>query len=210
MAIQMRRGNLANYDADKMLPGELGVAVDEDELFISFGTGNSKRVLTEDDFENIPAAIWFGTCDTSGATSEKAITVLDDGFELVDGALLIVRFSKTNTASYMQFNVNNTGAKRAGAYSNGDACVAPRITANTPTMFRYASDKNRWEMVSALPLITHLRSNYLSDNSNVDGKFYAVKQDLMGYLTVCVPWTDTHGSLTATDQGDGVVQLSLT
>ena len=53
MAIQMRRGALANYDADKMLPGEFGGAVDEDELFISFGTGNSKRVLTEDDMENI-------------------------------------------------------------------------------------------------------------------------------------------------------------
>ncbi len=49
MAIQMRRGNLANYDPDKMLPGEFGVVVDEDELFISFGTGNSKKVMTEDD-----------------------------------------------------------------------------------------------------------------------------------------------------------------
>lgn len=49
MAIQMRRGNLANYDPDKMLPGEFGVAVDEEELFINFDTGNSKRILTEDD-----------------------------------------------------------------------------------------------------------------------------------------------------------------
>ena len=49
MAIQMRRGALANYDADKMLPGEFGVATDEEEVFISFGVGNSKKVLTEDD-----------------------------------------------------------------------------------------------------------------------------------------------------------------
>ena len=49
MAIQMRRGALANYDADKMLPGEFGVATDEEEVFISFGVGNSKRILTEDD-----------------------------------------------------------------------------------------------------------------------------------------------------------------
>ena len=49
MAIQMRRGNLANYDPDKMLPGELGVATDEEEVFISFGVGNSKKILTEDD-----------------------------------------------------------------------------------------------------------------------------------------------------------------
>lgn len=49
MAIQMRRGALANYDADKMLPGEFGVATDEEEVFISFGVGNSKKILTEDD-----------------------------------------------------------------------------------------------------------------------------------------------------------------
>ena len=49
MAIQMRRGNAANYDESKMLPGEFGVVVDEEELYIAFATGNSKRVLTEDD-----------------------------------------------------------------------------------------------------------------------------------------------------------------
>lgn len=49
MAIQMRRGNAANYDESKMLPGEFGVAVDDEELYIAFATGNSKRVLTEDD-----------------------------------------------------------------------------------------------------------------------------------------------------------------
>ena len=211
MAIQMRRGNLVNYDEDKMLPGEFGVATDEEELYIAFGTGNSKRVLTENDFDNIPSAICFGTSDTAGTTSEKAVTVLDDSFELVDGALLIVRFSHANTSGAMKFNINGTGAKKAGAYSNGDACTSPRITSNTPTMFRFAADKDRWELVSALPLITHLRSNYLSNSSaDVDGRYYAVKQDLMGFLSVCVPWTDTHGTLTATDQGDGIVQLSLT
>ena len=210
MAIQMRRGNAANYDETKMLPGEFAVATDEEELYIAFATGNSKKVLTEDDFENIPAAIWFGTSDTSGSTSEKAVTVLDDGFELVDGALLIVRFSHANTSGAMKFNINGTGAKKAGAYSNGDVCTSPRIMANTPTMFRFAVNKDRWEMVSALPLITTSRSNYLANNSDVDGRYYALKQDLMGYLSVCVPWTDTHGTLTATDQGDGIVQLSLT
>ena len=34
MAIQMRRGDMANYDENKMLPGEFGVALDEEELYI--------------------------------------------------------------------------------------------------------------------------------------------------------------------------------
>ena len=196
MAIQMRRGNLVNYDKSKMLPGEFGVATDEEELYIAFNTGNSKRVLTEDDFDNMPPAIWFGTCDTASTTSEKVITVSNENFELVDGALLIVRFSKTNTLGSIKFNVNGTGAKKAGAYSNGDVCIAPRIFSNTPTMFRYALDRDRWELVSALPLITTARSNYSANNSDVNGRYYAVKQDLMGFLSVCVPWTDTHGTLT--------------
>lgn len=57
MAIQMRRGNAANYDESKMLPGEFGVAVDEEELYIAFSTGNSKRVLTEDDAETINSTL---------------------------------------------------------------------------------------------------------------------------------------------------------
>lgn len=55
MAIQMRRGNAANYDESKMLPGEFGVAVDEEELYIAFATGNSKKVLTEDDSGTLTA-----------------------------------------------------------------------------------------------------------------------------------------------------------
>ena len=57
MAIQMRRGNLANYDPDKMLPGEFGVATDEDELYISFGPGNSKRILTESDIQEVDSSL---------------------------------------------------------------------------------------------------------------------------------------------------------
>ena len=47
MAIQMRRGELADYDPDQMLAGEFAVATDEEELYIAFSTGNSKRVLLE-------------------------------------------------------------------------------------------------------------------------------------------------------------------
>ena len=57
MAIQMRRGNLANYDPDKMLAGEFGAATDEDELYISFGPGNSKRVLTESDIQEVDSSL---------------------------------------------------------------------------------------------------------------------------------------------------------
>ena len=53
MAIQMRRGALADYDKDKMVAGELAVTTnadpDEQQMYVSFGPGVSKRLLTDDD-----------------------------------------------------------------------------------------------------------------------------------------------------------------
>ena len=57
MAIQMRRGQLANYDKSKMLPGEWGISIDNDsdnqKAFISFAPGVSKEVLFTDSFAQI-------------------------------------------------------------------------------------------------------------------------------------------------------------
>ena len=77
MAIQMRRGNAVNYDESKMLPGEFAVATDEEELYITWGTGNSERVLTEKSnnspvFSGTPTAPTapVGTDTTQIATTE--------------------------------------------------------------------------------------------------------------------------------------------
>ena len=61
MAIQMRRGQLANYDKNKMLAGEWGIAVDSDterqKAFIAFGPGIDKEVMfVEDAAERITEA----------------------------------------------------------------------------------------------------------------------------------------------------------
>ena len=57
MAIQMRRGLLANYDEDKMVAGELAVttdSTDEDQkVYVAFAPGVSKRILTETDMEDM-------------------------------------------------------------------------------------------------------------------------------------------------------------
>ena len=53
MAIQMRRGQLANYDKNKMLAGEWGIAIDSDterqKAFIAFAPGIDKEVLFAED-----------------------------------------------------------------------------------------------------------------------------------------------------------------
>lgn len=52
MAIQNRRGPDASYDPNKMLAGEFAVATDEGKLYIAFGPGNSKRILTDTDLDS--------------------------------------------------------------------------------------------------------------------------------------------------------------
>lgn len=273
MAIQMRRGNLADYDPDKMLPGELGVATDEDELYISFGPGNSKKVLTEDDqievdsymsavsenpvqnkaivnalaskanlaspaFSGTPTAptasvgtnstqiantrfvtraitndttkIWYGTCSTASSNRDKVVTVSDSNFAVADGTLLIVNFTTQNTATGLTMNVNNTGAVKVFTY--GSTSIRARFRNRTPVLFRYVADSTpHWDLVDAfINLKTEATANQVGMVAAISGRYYAVRYDSAGDLCVNVPWTDTHGSLTATDQGDGVVQLSVT
>lgn len=57
MAIQMRRGLLANYDESKMVAGEIAVTTDstdaDQKIFVAFAPGDSKRILTETDLEGM-------------------------------------------------------------------------------------------------------------------------------------------------------------
>ena len=273
MAIQMRRGNLVNYDEDKMLPGEFAVATDEKELYIAFGTGDSKKILTEDDqievdtymsavsenpvqnkvivntlaskanlasptftgtpqaptanegtrdkqiantrfvtraIENDTTKIWYGTCSTAASNKDKVVTVSDSNFAIADGTLLIVNFTATNTATGLTMNVNSTGAVKV--YTFGSTGIKARLRNRAPALFRYVAESTPyWVLVdTCVPLKTEVLANAVGNISTGAGRYYAVRYDSVGDLCVNVPWVDTHGTLTATDQGDGIVQLSLT
>lgn len=70
--------------------------------------------------------IFYGTCDTVAATTEKAVTCSDfTANDLVAGSVVMVLFSVTNSGAVasLTLNVNSTGAKsikymRNGAYGN--------------------------------------------------------------------------------------------
>lgn len=53
MAIQNRRGNIADFDPFKMLPGEFGYLLDTEELYYCVAPGNVKRVATKEDIVQI-------------------------------------------------------------------------------------------------------------------------------------------------------------
>lgn len=60
------------------------------------------------------ARIFYGTCDTAAATVAKTVTCNDfTSEELINGALIFVTFTNTNSGATadLTLNVNNTGAK---------------------------------------------------------------------------------------------------
>lgn len=79
MAIQMRRGPLANYDKDKMVAGELAVTTDatteNQQVYVAFAPGTSKRILTETDLDS-PALTGTPTAPTAaeGTNSTQIAT----------------------------------------------------------------------------------------------------------------------------------------
>ena len=77
------------------------------------------RTIDGVSFDGSAAITHFGTCSTSPSTAAK--TVSCNGFSLVAGARIAVKFTYGNTASEATLNVNGTGAKTIRAYSNGFA-----------------------------------------------------------------------------------------
>ena len=75
MAIQMRRGQLADYDEDKMVAGEFAVTTDEDtedqQVYVAFAPGVSKRLVTNDELDSIALT---GTPTAPTATSGTSST----------------------------------------------------------------------------------------------------------------------------------------
>lgn len=77
--------------------------------------------------------IAYGTCSTAAATAEKAITITgNDNWTLEKGAIIVVKFTNTNSASSCTLNVNNTGAKQVW-YNNAV------YTGNSNQVFGYAN-----------------------------------------------------------------------
>lgn len=93
---------------------------------------------------NADIKLFRGTCTTAAATVEKAVTT-ETAFtssDLVAGAIVMVRFTVTNTAAVgsITLNVNGTGAKRIQYYKAGaktNLAGAGRLRADGEYIFFY-------------------------------------------------------------------------
>ena len=53
MAIRVRRGNQADFDGNKLVSGELGLVLDKGEVYFCYSPGNTKKLQTAEDLQNL-------------------------------------------------------------------------------------------------------------------------------------------------------------
>lgn len=93
--------------------------------------------------------MYYGICTTAAATAAKVVTVsADQDFKLTVGALVMVKFTISNTAGSVTLNVNSTGAK--SIYYNNAVYTGTSTSicgyANAHFVFMY--DGTNWVWVS--------------------------------------------------------------
>ena len=108
--------------------------------------GSNGQVLTwkGDGTAEWGSGSYYGVCSTPGTSDSKAVNA--EGFSLMAGAEVTVKFTETNTAHSPKLNVNGTGAKPI--YFHGAAIPSGYPEAGSVYGFRY--NGVQWELVGDL------------------------------------------------------------
>lgn len=133
MAIQFLRGTKDALETENpvLLSGQPAVELDTGQLKIGNGTTayNSLPYVGG----STGASVLYGSSSTAAGTAAKVATIAN--YKLVTGALVLIEFTITNTASNPTLNISSTGAK--AIYYNGTAVTASYLKAQHIYMLRY-------------------------------------------------------------------------
>ena len=127
MAIQMRRGPLAQYDKSKMLAGEWGISIDADtndqKAFIAFAPGVSKEVMMVEDAE-----------EQIAVATAKAITDATEKAEaLTHGNSYHVNDYASGDGTTKSFTLSETPSSVIAVYVDGTETAAYSRSGSTIT-----------------------------------------------------------------------------
>lgn len=151
--LALTRNDVQNGDTVKVLSTQIMHLVINDSVlgtedaftsYISYSATRLRTARTIDgvDFDGTAAINHFNTCATADGTAAKVVAC--QGFKLVTGARVIVKFSATDTAGNCTLNVNNTGARNIQI---GGVNIKPRqLEANCLYEFIYTGSV--YEMVT--------------------------------------------------------------
>lgn len=116
--------------------------------------------------------IFFGTCSTASNTAEKSVTCADFATDnLVNGAILFVTFTETNTAAVdtLKLNVNDTGAFDIKQYVNGrlvHVMNADYLTDNYTLMFYlYKTSSSTYWVIASINTDNNNNIKYIASRS---------------------------------------------
>ena len=86
----------------------------------------------------------YDTCSTAAGTAEKTVSAGD--FALETGAMVVVKFTNTNTAANPTLNVSSTSAK--AIYYKGAAIPASYLKAGCVYQFVY--NGTQWDTIGSI------------------------------------------------------------
>lgn len=137
----------------------------------------SQIALPDSSSSNIKALkLSYGECSTAATTTAKVVTIISNGaasgsnapFVLEKGAIVLVKFTTTNTGAVanLTLNVNGTGAKSI-KYRGTNLPSAGTLAANRVYQFLY--DGANWQLVGDINTDTNTAvTQTISSTSNAD------------------------------------------
>ena len=92
---------------------------------------------------------FYGTCSTAAATAAKVVTLSNtDGWELVEGTIVGIKFSNSNTAENVTLNINGTGAKSIYYNNNVYAGTSNAVCGYANRVSYYMYNGTYWVFLS--------------------------------------------------------------
>ena len=132
-------------------------------------------------FDGSSSITHYGTCSTAAATAVKVVQC--DGFKLVTGARIAVKFSNANTAASPTLNVNGTGAKRLckhGTFYVGNDWHDDEVV-------EFVYDGTQYQMVGTKLTVSYQDVEFKPYESTRSGNYFNVHAEKYGrVVTLCV------------------------
>lgn len=194
MAIQNRRGNFADFDPFKMLPGEFGYILDTEELYYCVAPGNIRRVATKEDIVQI-----LDTNQEAYDGLQQLISELEDETVLT-GILADISQLLDDVA----INKIHTADNRTDIDTNAQDI----INLETKTMSHLADKASCAEVNAMLGNLADATPNFANDASGMSDttKLYVNLSDGFLYAHNGTSWNSTGVKY----QGTGIRDESVT
>lgn len=161
-------GTVSEHNPHGLSPADIGLdkvsnTPDNEKEVKSADTLKTARKIDGVNFDGSKDISHYGVCDTGAADVNKTVTC--DGFNLVTGAWIAVKFTTKNTGDVgnLTLNVNSTGAMPI-KYRNANLPSVATLDANRTYMFVY--DGANYQLIGDLDANTDTKVRQTLDSAD--------------------------------------------